>query len=134
MLNSFIIKHRKFSKTILWSAISSILTLAIVLKITDSWLIAFYVIGFEFIFKPLFYYLHEKLWHISKRSARGIKYKPFYKTITFCLPASLVTVVILFVLKQNLVDISMIVGLEILSKSMTYYYHERIWDNFKLKN
>jgi len=52
------------------------------------------------------------------------------KTITFRIVATITTMVLVLVFTKNLALMSMIGILDVISKLVIYYAHERVWENF----
>ena len=128
-----IIKHRAISKTISWRITASIITIVIVYLVTGNELLAISVIGIEFFTKMILYYVHEKLWNFLNQPRKGTRIRSFIKTVTWRIIASMDTVVILLILTRKPSYAALGAFLEIISKSIAYYIHERIWNNFRIE-
>jgi len=50
------------------------------------------------------------------------------KTISFRIVATIATMIIVLILTGNLVLMGIVAGIDLLSKSIIYYIHERVWD------
>ena len=133
LVQKLIIQHRALSKTITWRLVASILTISIVYLLTHNLILALSVIGIEFITKMILYYFHEKSWSYNNRPKKGSQLRSFIKTVTWRILASLDTFVILFIILKEPILASSGAGLEVIAKSIAYYIHERIWDDFRLE-
>jgi len=133
MAKNFIIKHRALSKTITWRITASFLTIAIVYALTHNLMLAVSVIGIEFFTKIVLYFLHEKGWSFSNKPKKGTQLRSLIKTITWRVLASLDTFVILYLILKEPIIASSGAGAEVVAKSIVYYIHERIWNNFRLE-
>ena len=131
MNENFILKHRVLSKTITWRLVASILTIAIVYLLTHNLILAFSVIGIEFLTKMILYYFHEKGWSYSNRPKKGSQLRSFIKTVTWRIVASLDTFIILFLILKEPIIAGSGAFIEVIAKSAGYYFHERIWDKYR---
>ena len=50
------------------------------------------------------------------------------KTISFRIVATIATMIIILILTGSLVLMGIVAGIDLLSKSIIYYIHERVWD------
>ena len=82
----------------------------------------------EIITKMLLYYFHERLWFKSR--FKNHKLRHFVKTFTWRFVGTVDTVIIASLITRQL-EIGLKIGLiEILTKMILYYFHEKIWYRF----
>jgi len=130
-------KKRSITKSITWRFLGSLDTFFLSLIIINyssqnySFNLAFYIAGLEIITKTFLYYFHERIWDNYKigRFANGVKRtRSFYKAITWRITASLDTFLVSFIITGRFDWATSIAIFEIITKSIIYYFHERIWN------
>lgn len=86
-------------------------------------------IGFlEFFFKFVFYYLHERVWQTIKLENPSRKHVTLIKTFTWRLIATIMTIVIVGKVLSGSSYIAVYIALvEVFTKTLLYYIHERLW-------
>ena len=136
-------KKRHIAKTLTWRIVGTLDTFLISTFLIhyindtnylDSALIGGWISGLEIITKTILYYFHERFWYtvnwISSNQARHI-----IKTVSWRLIGAIDTIILVFLvfyfttgtIKQAPeVAISMF-SIEIITKMVLYYIHERIW-------
>lgn len=136
-------KKRHIAKTLTWRIVGTLDTFLISTFLIhyindtsylDSALIGGWISGLEIITKTILYYLHERFWYtvnwISSNQMRHI-----IKTVSWRLIGAIDTIILVFLvfyfttgtIKQAPeVAISMF-SIEIITKMVLYYIHERIW-------
>ena len=136
-------KKRHIAKTLTWRIVGTLDTFLIStflihyindVNYLDSALIGGWISGLEIITKTILYYLHERFWYtvnwISSNQIRHI-----IKTVSWRLIGAIDTIILVFLvfyfmtgtIKQAPeVAISMF-SIEIITKMVLYYIHERIW-------
>ena len=97
---------------------------------------ASYIAITEVATKMVFYFLHERFWVWLKwgTSVEGGKRKETYrrsttKTATWRTIASLDTMLLAWFFTGNIATAMSIGGLEVFTKLILYFFHERIWSN-----
>ena len=136
-------KKRHIAKTITWRSIGTLDTFLIStflishindMSYLDSATQGAWISGLEIITKTLLYYFHERIWYsvnwISSNQLRHI-----IKTISWRLIGAIDTILLVFIViyfttgtfkRAPEVAIS-IFSIEIITKMVLYYLHERIW-------
>lgn len=120
------ISHKRhIAKTITWRLVGTLDTILLSWIITGDPTIGL-KIGFSEVFtKMILYYLHERAW-VRIRIPESRK-RHLLKTISWRLIGTLDTVVISWVISGNPMTGLKIGGLEMITKMILYYYHERAW-------
>jgi len=82
----------------------------------------------EFILKFVVYFIHERVWVKIQFNKRFGKNRTLYKTISWRAVATVMT----FLVAGAVLDTSdntayYIAGIEIFTKTLLYYFHERLW-------
>ena len=120
------ISHKRhIAKTITWRLVGTFDTVVLSWIITGNPATGL-KIGFSEVFtKMILYYLHERAWvriKISESRTRHI-----YKTLSWRLIGTLDTVVISWIISGNPLTGLKIGGLEVITKMVLYYGHQRAW-------
>jgi len=140
-----IARKRHVAKTISWRIIGTL----------DTWIISFilvyyfgerkdsatdaasFIAVFELITKTILYYFHERIWYKLNFIASRQRIRHIIKTISWRLVGAIDTIVLVYIVYFILfgdtkgasqVAISMF-SIEIITKMILYYIHERIWFN-----
>ena len=133
-------KKRSVIKSITWRFLGSLDTFFISLIIINystqnySFDLAFYIAGLEIITKTFLYYFHERIWNYFKigRLENSVRRsRSFYKALTWRILASLDTFLVSFIITGRFDWATSIAIFEIITKSIIYYLHERIWNKVK---
>ena len=133
-------KKRSVIKSITWRFLGSLDTFFISLIIINystqnySFNLAFYIAGLEIITKTFLYYFHERIWNyfkIGRLENSGRRSRSFYKALTWRILASLDTFLVSFIITGRFDWATSIAIFEIITKSIIYYLHERIWNRVK---
>lgn len=125
--------YRSILKGITWRVIALIDTILLVLLITcffDNCSIESAVkIGFaELLVKLIIYYIHERIWENRYKGKLITSLDTLFKTISWRLIASLTTFMVAGTILENFDKIVMsITILELGTKFILYYLHERAW-------
>lgn len=83
---------------------------------------------FEFGFKFLVYYIHERVWQRIDLEHRTDRSRTIIKTISWRVVATVMTFIIAGVILENASQLALTIALiEIVTKTIFYYLHERIW-------
>lgn len=122
-------RKRHIAKTISWRVIGTLDTIIL------SWIVignplSGLKIGFsEVVTKMLLYYLHERVWfRIIVKSSR---FRHLLKTITWRIVGTLDTILISWILTGDLKIGLQIGSVEVITKMILFYLHERVWHQTK---
>jgi len=119
------IYKRHIAKTFTWRFLGTLDTFLL------SWLVSGnpftgMKIGFsEAITKMILYYLHERLWY--KIKIKESKKRHLLKTVTWRIIGTIDTILIGWLISGNPFIGLTIGALEIATKMILYYFHERVW-------
>ena len=129
-------QKRHLIKTITWRVLASTDTLIIAWFLTGSPKIGASLVSIEVITKMILYYLHERAWFHSKLGSKNKEAKSqkrhLIKTVTWRVLASTDTLIIGWVLTGSSKIGASIATVEVLTKMILYYLHERAWFHSKL--
>ncbi|MFL0352883.1 DUF2061 domain-containing protein [Xanthomarina sp. GH4-25] len=124
---------RSIIKGISWRIIATSDTILVVLLVTclsgscsidDALKIGF----FEFFIKLAIYYFHERIWQFALKDAEVTKKQTLYKTISWRVIATTMTFIISGAILDVFGEIALYIALiELFSKFILYYLHERMW-------
>jgi len=136
-------RKRHVAKTITWRIIGSI----------DTWLISWiliqffgensqeageaatYIAGLELITKTILYYFHERIWYGLNWISDRQRIRHIIKTISWRLVGAIDTILLVYIVYYFYIGsiegaaklaLSMF-SIEIITKIVLYYLHERIW-------
>ena len=124
---------RSLLKSFSWRIIAISDTILTVLLITcvfgDCSLKNALTIGFlEFLIKLVAYFVHERIWLSIQFEKRLGVTRTIYKTLSWRVLATVVTFIIADeILKTKDNTTLYIAGIEVFTKSLLYYMHERLW-------
>ena len=121
-------RKRHIAKAITWRAVGTIDTLVLAWIITGDPMTGLQISLFELITKMLLYYLHERAWYklrIFTKDASQMRH--ILKTITWRFIGTLDTVILSWAISGSAEVGLSIGGLELITKMILYYLHERIW-------
>ncbi|PWI29826.1 hypothetical protein DI383_08705 [Flavobacteriaceae bacterium LYZ1037] len=124
---------RSIIKGISWRIIATTDTILVVLLVTclsgncsidDALKIGF----FEFFIKLAIYYFHERIWQFALKDAEVTKRQTLYKTISWRVIATTMTFIISGTILDVFGETALYIALiELFSKFILYYLHERMW-------
>ncbi len=126
-------KLRSLIKSFTWRLIAITDTILVVMAVTCfhgncSLEDALAIGAFEFGFKFAVYYLHERLWQRIDMEHRTDRTRIIIKTISWRLVATVMTFIIAGLILEDASGIALTIALiEIVSKTLFYYLHERMW-------
>ena len=131
-------RFRSLAKAFTWRALGTSDTFIISLIIINiysnefHWYLASYIALLEIITKSIFYYLHERLWNKFnwQRSNTESKLRSLIKAFTWRFLATIDTFVLSFIVTNELKWATSIALIEIITKAILYYLHERLWNKF----
>jgi uncharacterized membrane protein len=124
---------RSLLKSFSWRIIAISDTILIVLLVTcilgDCSLKNALTIGFlEFLIKLVAYFLHERIWLSIQFERRFGVTRTIYKTLSWRVLATVVTFIIAGEILNSKDNAALyIAGIEVFTKSLLYYMHERLW-------
>jgi len=120
------IKHKRhIAKTITWRIVGTIDTVVLSWIITGNPFTGLKIGFSEVITKMVLYYLHERAW--LKIGVDDSRKRHLIKTITWRLIGTLDTIVLSWLITGNS-TIGLKIGLvEVITKMILYYGHERVW-------
>jgi uncharacterized membrane protein len=116
---------RHIAKTVTWRIVGTLDTVLI------SWMISGnpftgLKIGFsEVLTKMVLYFLHERLWF--KISIPESQKRHLIKTVTWRMVGTLDTILISWIISGNAMIGLKIGMIEVITKMVLYYFHERVW-------
>lgn len=120
--------NRHIVKSISWRAVGTLDTMLLGWLVSGNPLTGLKVGGLELLTKILLYYLHERLWYrylIFENLNSRIRHA--FKTISWRLIGTLDTTILGFFVTGSFKLGLQIGGLELLTKTILYYFHERVW-------
>ena len=124
---------RSLIKSFSWRIIAVSDTILIVLLVTcilgDCSLGNALAIGFlEFLIKFIAYFIHERIWLSIQFEKRFGVTRTLFKTLSWRVIATVITFVVAGeILNTNDNTALYIAGIEVFTKSLLYYMHERLW-------
>jgi uncharacterized membrane protein len=128
---------RHIAKAITWRAVGTLDTIFLSWLITGNALTGLKIGGTELLTKMVLYYFHERIWFKLRIFKEGYsRIRHMLKTITWRLIGTLDTVFIAWFISGNAEIGLSIGGLELITKMILYYFHERTWHkiNFGLES
>ena len=124
---------RSIFKGISWRIIATTDTVLIVLLITClygqcSIENALKIGAIEFLLKLFIYYFHERIWQFFRRAKQITKRQSLYKTISWRVVATTTTFIISGTILERFDEVALFIAiLELITKFILYYVHERLW-------
>ena len=124
---------RSLLKSISWRIIAVSDTILIVLLVTcilgDCSFGNALAIGFlEFLIKFIAYFIHERIWLSIQFEKRFGVTRTLYKTLSWRVIATVITFIVAGEILNTQYNAALyIAGIEIFTKSLLYYMHERLW-------
>ncbi len=124
---------RSIVKGVSWRIIATSDTFLVVVLITClfgecSFENALKIGGIEFILKLLIYYTHERIWQKIIKTKSVSKKQSVNKTISWRVVATTTTFIISGTVLKEFNEVALFIALlELISKFILYYFHERIW-------
>ena len=118
---------RHIAKTISWRLVATSDTVIISYFISGDLSIGIKIGVLEIFTKMVFYYLHERFWYHSK--VTNYKLRHILKTFSWRLCGTIDTILISTLISGNL-NLGFKIGtIELLTKMVLYYIHEKLWYN-----
>ena len=124
---------RSLIKGISWRIVATSDTILVVLLITCltgncSIEHAIKIGAVEFLIKLWVYYVHERFWQRSLKGNRVSSRVTLYKTISWRVVATTLTFIISGTILNAFNEIALYIALvELVTKFVLYYFHERLW-------
>ena len=116
--------RRHLAKTVSWRLIGTADTFLISLIITGNIQHGMAISGLEILTKSLLYYFHEQFW-VNKNFTP--KKRHFIKTFTWRFIGTMDTILLSFLVTKQIFFGFSIGAIEIFSKMILYFLHEKIW-------
>lgn len=118
-------QKRHLFKTITWRIIGTVDTILLSWLISGSSNVGIKIGVVEIITKMILYYVHERFWF--KSSIKNADKRHIFKTITWRVLGSLDTMIIAWIVTGNPMTGLKIGAVEVISKMLLYYLHEKTW-------
>lgn len=120
-------RKRHIAKTFTWRAVGTLDTVLISWIITGNPLTGMKIGISEVVTKMVLYYLHERLWYrIPLVESRK---RHLLKTLSWRAIGTLDTIVLSWIITGNPLTGLKIGSVEVITKMVLYYLHERTWYN-----
>lgn len=119
------IAKRHIAKTITWRIIGTIDTIILSWFISGDFSVAYKIGGVELITKMILYYFHERLWFKSSISDSNKRH--VIKTFSYRVIGTIDTIVLSWIISGNPFTGLKIGGVEVVTKMILYYLHEKLW-------
>ena len=120
-----LISRRHIVKTFSWRIIATTDTFLLAWFISGDIESGLYIGGFEIFTKMILYYFHERVWFNSNVSNANIRH--ILKTFSWRTIGTIDTVIISWIIVKDVSVGFKIGGLEIITKMILYFIHEKIW-------
>ena len=119
------ISKRHIAKTLTWRFIGTIDTMLLSWFISGDLTLGLKIGGFELISKMVLYYFHEQLWF--KSSLVNTNKRHLIKTLSWRAIGTLDTILLAWLITGNPLTGIKIGSVEVVSKMLLYYGHEKLW-------
>lgn len=129
---------RSVVKTLTWRILASIDTIIISFFITGNITKAISIGAAEIFSKLLLYYIHERIWLRISKSNPNTRLRSLFKSVTWRMIGTLDTIFISFliisfgpskeIIEQPFQKALSIGTIELFTKIILFYVHERIWN------
>lgn len=117
---------RAIAKAFTWRAIGTLDTFVLSWIITGHVGAAGAIASLETFTKIFLYYLHERLWR-AITIAPNSHIRSLIKSVSWRAVGSLDTFILSFLITGNVKHAASIASIEVLTKVVLYYVHERVW-------
>lgn len=123
--------YRSIVKGISWRIFATIDTIFLAWLVTGHFEDALKIGLGEVFTKTFLYFLHERVWNrIKLRDNRLVSHgKSFLKGVSWRVFGTLDTFMIALFFTGKLFAASQIAALEVITKIVLYYFHERVWEH-----
>ena len=135
MAEDFLIK-RHLAKTMTWRIVGTIDTMIIGWLVSGDPLIGLSIGGTEVITKMILYFLHERVWfkygYRKDKKGKNIQSvkRHLAKTVTWRIIGTIDTMLLAWLISGNPMIGLKVGGIEVVTKMILYYLHERAWYRF----
>lgn len=134
MAEDYLIK-RHLAKTMTWRIVGTIDTMIIGWLISGDPLIGLSIGGTEVITKMVLYFFHERAWYKYgySKTTHGKKMsrkRHIVKTFTWRIIGTIDTMLLAWIISGNPLIGLKVGGVEVITKMILYYFHERVWYTF----
>jgi len=119
------VKKRHLLKSISWRLIGTLDTFLLSYILTGSMSFGLSISSVDFFSKLFLYYLHERIWFRSKIKSSNKRH--LLKTFSWRGLGSLTTLIVAWIVTANPFTGFKIGIVEILTKMILYYFHEKMW-------
>ncbi|WP_053976518.1 DUF2061 domain-containing protein [Mangrovimonas xylaniphaga] len=122
---------RHIAKTVTWRLVGTIDTILLSWIISGDPLIGLQIGIYEVITKMVLYFLHERVWFKVNLSKDGkileSRKRHIAKTITWRMVGTIDTMTLAWIVTGNPLTGFKIASVEVVTKMLLYYLHERTW-------
>ena len=125
---------RSLTKAISWRVIGTLDTIGLSLLITGELTTALAIGLTEVVTKIVLYYVHERIWNRvrwGRMNSKVAHYRSIVKTLTWRITGTADTTLLAYFYSRDWTQSLSIGGLELITKMILYYLHERIWQVIK---
>lgn len=123
---------RHIAKTITWRIVGTLDTICISWFITGNPLTGLQIGFSEVVTKMILYYFHERIWFNIKAGVTkngDSRKRHIAKTVTWRIVGTIDTMVLAWIISGNPLTGLKIGAIEVFTKMLLYYLHERVWYN-----
>lgn len=121
-------RKRHIAKTITWRIVGTIDTVIIGFLFTNELDVSLSIGGVELFTKMLLYYFHERIWfNLRVMEAFSSHIRHISKAITWRIIGTIDTIIIGWIITGDPLKGVSIGGMELITKMLLYYLHERLW-------
>lgn len=128
-------KFRSIAKGISWRIFASIDTFFLSWVIFGNPVHAGSIAGLELLSKILLYFLHERVWNTipfgRTNTGKVAHWRSLVKGISWRFVGSVDTTILSWFITGKIIGAFKLSGMEIVTKILLYYIHERIWVQIK---
>jgi uncharacterized membrane protein len=117
--------NRHIAKTFSWRLVGTLDTMVLSWIITGDFNAGIQIGLADVIIKMVLYYLHERVWF--KSSISNSNKRHLFKTITWRIVGTASTIILAIFIWGDSTESFQIGGAETLTKTILYYFHEKIW-------
>jgi len=118
-------KRRHIAKTLTWRVIGTLDTVLVSWFLLGDPMAGLQIGAAEFFTKMVLYYLHERAWFNVE--IKNANHRHILKTLTWRAVGTIDTVLLAWFISGDLQMGFEIGVVELISKTLLYYFHERIW-------
>jgi uncharacterized membrane protein len=123
---------RSAIKGISWRIVGTLDTILISRLISGQNSVALKIGSAELVTKYILYFFHERIWNLALSKAPSKPYQTILKTITWRIIGTADTILLAWFFTGNWQTGLQIGSLELVTKMILYYFHERLWLKIKL--